>query len=133
MTAIDFSSARARAVSDQHGEYIPSVKTMNDGNLKPLLRHCLRNLSPKNPHACDFVADWDVSHVTNCSHLFYEPTYDSQNDWMLFEGAQFFNVDISGWQTTSCTTMKSMFHGASSFNQPLDHFDTTRVTDMSHM
>merc|ERR1711935_674795 len=42
------------------------------------------------------------------------------------------NADISNWDTSSVTTMDSMFYQASAFNQPLS-FDTSKVTSMRLM
>ncbi len=44
-----------------------------------------------------------------------------------------FNRDISGWDTSSVTTMSQMFAGTLYFNQTLDTWDTSSVTDMSDM
>jgi surface protein len=107
---------------------------MDDHNFRPLFRNCLDHLSPTHPNACHHTAHWDVSRLTNCSHLFWKPTYDGQSDWMLMApGAELFNVDISRWNTSACTTMKGMLYGASSFNQPIQDWDTSRATDMSEM
>ena len=104
--------------------------SISDANFKTLIRHCLRS---EDPTACDGMAHWDVSKVTDCSLLFWEPTGDENGDWILLKGADTFNVDISDWNTSSCTTMQSMFNGAVSFDQPIGNWNVHKVTDMSHM
>jgi len=51
----------------------------------------------------------------------------------MFDGANSFNDDISGWNTSAITDMSFMFGGASSFNQDIGIWDTSSVTDMSFM
>ena len=50
-----------------------------------------------------------------------------------FAGAQAFNGDVSGWDTSAVTNMAGMFSGASAFNQDIGDWDTSNVTDMSSM
>ena len=120
---------------------------IDDNNFKTLVRHCLRS---EDETACDGMQYWDTSRVKDMSWLFWEePPSSSGNsggsgsssssrstsktDWILTNGADKFNVDISGWNTTSVTTMTSMFHGAVSFDQPIGSWNVASVTDMSHM
>ena len=44
-----------------------------------------------------------------------------------------FNQDISGWDTSSVTTMEYMFDDASSFNQDISDWDVSSVIDMDDM
>ena len=61
----------------------------------------------------------DLSGVTNMNRMF--------NHADLFDG------DISGWDVSAVTDMSFMFNTAASFNQPLDSWDVSGVTDMSSM
>lgn len=49
-----------------------------------------------------------------------------------FQGCSF-TADISGWNTSSVTTMNSMFYSATSFNQPIGGWNTSSVIDMDMM
>ena len=46
---------------------------------------------------------------------------------------QSFNDDISRWDTSNVTSMRSMFRAAHSFNGDLSRWDTSLVTSMSYM
>ena len=52
------------------------------------------------------------------------------NTTLPFDGTTF-NGDISHWDTSSATTMNSMFSNATDFNQDIGDWDTSNVTDMS--
>ena len=43
-----------------------------------------------------------------------------------------FNGDISGWDTSTVTTMAYMFYSAKAFNQDLNSWDVSRVTSMRY-
>jgi surface protein len=51
----------------------------------------------------------------------------------MFEGADSFNQNISGWDVSRVTDMRAMFYGAESFNQNISSWDVSRVTDMEDM
>ena len=130
--------------SDTATTYVPRTPTVvvteanlrngtihiDDSNFKTLIHHCLKS---HDQTACSGMAHWDVSRVTDCSFLFWEPGNDPNADWTLLRGADVFNIDLSAWDTSSCTTMRSMFHGAEAFDQPIGNWNVQRVTDMSHM
>ena len=46
-------------------------------------------------------------------------------------GADKFNGDLSGWDVSRVTNMRTMFYSASSFNGDISKWDVSRVTDMS--
>ena len=54
------------------------------------------------------IADWCVSAITDMSYLFSDTdnsySYDSDRDGWGF------NADITSWETSSVTTMESMFY-----------------------
>lgn len=51
----------------------------------------------------------------------------------MFKGADYFDQDISTWDTINVTNMASMFAGCLSFGKPLSAWNTSNVTDMSYM
>jgi Mycoplasma protein of unknown function, DUF285 len=106
-----------------------STLHIDDTNFKMLVQHCLKS---HDETACDSMARWDVSRVTDCSWLFWEPGSNGE-ERILLRGADTFNVDLSAWNTRSCTTMQSMFNGAVAFDQPIGDWNVQRVTDMSRM
>ena len=61
--------------------------------------------------------DW-TKNVSNFSSLFKNST---------------FNLPIGAWDTSSATTMDSMFYGATAFNQPIGSWDTSNVDSMASM
>ena len=66
------------------------------------------------------ISSWDVSSVTDMSHLFNFTAAD-------------FNADIGAWDVSNVTTMQSMFDGAHTFNQDIGDWDVSSVTDMREM
>ncbi len=65
------------------------------------------------------IEKWDVSNVTDMS-------------WMFF-GAEYFNKDISMWNTKKLKYAEHMFNGAVSFNQPLNSWSTEQMTNLTAM
>ena len=51
----------------------------------------------------------------------------------MFENADKFNGDISKWDTSSATTMQSMFRMALAFDKDLSEWDVSKVSDFSSM
>ena len=65
------------------------------------------------------VSRWDVSNVTNMTHMFY--------------GCKKFNQDLSNWDVSKVTNMAHMFSWCENFNQDLSSWDVSNVTDMIDM
>jgi surface protein len=51
----------------------------------------------------------------------------------LFRDRSSFNLDISGWNTSSVERFEDMFNGASSFNQNIQVWDTSSAISMQYM
>ena len=100
------------------------------------------------------VDGWDVTNVTIMSNMFNNAyafnngdpannqaqplnwgikTGNVTNMYGMFEGANAFNQDISGWSTGSCQNMSYMFRNATLFNQNLNQWNVSSVTNMSYM
>jgi surface protein len=77
------------------------------------------------------IGDWDVSKIQDFSYLFAADDFGGGTRFNT--DAENFDEDISGWDTSSATTMRSMFEGATSFDQPLGEWNVSSVTDMSLM
>lgn len=98
----------------------------------------------------DSIRDWDVSRITNFSHLFdVERNAGAQsfevadlNSWnvgeavtmhAMFRGAALFNGNITTWDTSGVTDFGEMFEDSHVFNQPLSRWNTSSVTEMGGM
>ena len=94
---------------------------LNDEDMKRIVTTSITNLSYINfasrsfPYFNQDISSWDLSNVTNTSHMFY-----------LTDG---FNQDISFWNVSNVTNMNSMFSGAKSFNQDINSWDVSNVSD----
>ena len=69
------------------------------------------------------IGDWNTTGVTDMSNAF-----KVQNN--VTSG---FNEDISAWDTSNVTTMRSMFQSQTSFNQDIGSWDVSSVTDIYAM
>ena len=93
------------------------------------------------------ITAWNVSSVTNMSNMFNGASVFNQDIGLwdvsnvtdmgyMFNQASLFNngtsSSISGWTTSDCTNMSSMFR-LTQFNQNIDSWDTSSVTGMSQM
>jgi len=85
------------------------------------------------------------STVTIIDHMFFNATNfnDSNvNSWntssvtsmgSMFQNATSFSQNIGSWNTSNVTNMTNMFRSASSFNQNIGNWNTNNVTDTSLM
>ena len=92
------------------------------------------------------ISNWDVSNVTNMSHMFCRcSTLKSVGDlskwnvskvtdmsWMFYN-CKSFNQDLSGWDVSSVTYMGYMFCGCESFNQDISNWNVSKVNNMNNM
>ncbi len=67
----------------------------------------------------DSMGLWDVSNVNSM--------------FVMFAGAELFNIDISNWDVSQVRDMSLSFYEAKSFNQPIGKWNVTNVTNMSSM
>jgi surface protein len=89
------------------------------------------------------IGDWDVSHITDMSRLFYfKNLQDSLNNWdvsnvtnmsEMFAGCKKFNQPLETWNVSNVTNMSEMFAECNKFNQPLDRWNVSNVTNMHAM
>ena len=88
------------------------------------------------------INNWDVSKVTDMSHMFKDSFNQPLNKWNvskvtnmrgMFWTCRSFNQPLNNWNVSNVTTMGLMFQDATSFNQPLNNWNVSNVTDMSWM
>ena len=97
----------------------PESKAEFKSVMAAYLKLCPQGDCSDGPH--DPIGEWDVSRVTDMSHMFY--------------GATSFNADISKWDVSvsRATDMGRMFSDAKSFNGELSKWDVSGVEDTSYM
>ena len=78
-------------------------------------------------HPCgEVIGDWDVSNVTDMSYVFCSISSLSKCNTARAN----FNEDLSGWNTSSVTSLEGTFGGATSFNSDISQWDTSSVTSL---
>jgi len=99
------------------GKPIIAYTPPTNAELKAAITECVKISSDcrNGPHGP--IELWDVSTVTDLSHV--------------FDGATEFNGDISTWDTSNVVTMHALFNGATEFNGDVSEWDVSKVTDMS--
>jgi hypothetical protein len=93
----------------------------NGDDLRAAVQNYCHSGGSKSPAAKKYgkvLGDWCVEYVTDFSYV--------------FDGKTKYNQPLTKWNTSSATTMNSMFIENFVFNQPL-HFDTHKVVDVSYM
>ena len=93
------------------------LKRTNDDIYEAVVLWCSDHTEAEEKYGS--ISDWDVSSVTDMSHLFHSQ--------------KLFNDDISRWDVSNVTNMCGMFSLAHSFNQPIGNWNVSNVTDMSLM
>jgi len=79
---------------------------------------------------CDepmIISSWDTQYVQNMDFAF------NLNRIVCQKSSPLFNEDISQWNVSSVTSMKSMFAYTTEFNQDIGSWDLSSLTDMSYM
>lgn len=84
-----------------------------------------------------------TSLATSMSNLFMnDSVFDDISSWdvsnvtnmrSMFHDANIFNQDIGNWDVSNATNMRMMFLGASAFDQDIGGWDVSNVTDMNQM
>ena len=94
------------------------------------------------------IGDWNTTGVTDMSNAFKVQNnvtsgfnedisaWDTSNVTTMrsmFQSQTSFNQDIGTWNVSNVTSMYAMFFGATPFNQDIDAWDVSSVTDMEAM
>jgi surface protein len=125
-----------------------SCPTITNDNFKTLIAEAKGNTSKPwyTTNGCH-ISDWDTSAVTDMSgkhpnNLFGDNTFNEDiSGWntssvttmnSMFKDSKF-NQDIGDWNTNLVTNMQSMFNSARNFNQDIGNWNTSSVIDMMHM
>jgi surface protein len=91
------------------------------------------------------ISNWNItSALTRMEYAFQRSTNFNSNisSWdvsnvtsmrSVFSDTELFNQPLNSWDTGNVTNMQRMFERSPSFNQPIDNWDTSNVTDMVRM
>lgn len=83
-----------------------------------------------------------TTHIDRMNHMFQNDFNGDVSSWdtssvtsmeSLFQGVSSFNQDIKFWDTSNVVTMRNMFNGAAQFNADIGDWDVSQVTDMHSM
>lgn len=90
-----------------------------------------------------YLADWDVSNVTNMRGVFRETDYNPDirgwdvgnvtNMRDMFSMNENVNPDIGGWDVSNVSNMEYMFYRSEDFNQDISGWDISSLTNPRHM
>ena len=94
---------------------------------KEELQEIILHRMKKEGYACD-LNDIDISKITDMSALFNPIKGDK-----IYNIFAHFNGDISLWDVSHVTNMKSMFHGDNAFNGDISKWNVSNVENMEYM
>ena len=97
--------------SEDHYEYFPKTTEELVENIEELLNRDIYDLN------CI-----DTSEITDMSYLFKKYANNVTN-----------KIDVSGWNVSNVTNMKSMFYNCKEFNCDLSNWNVSKVINMNNM
>ena len=125
-TAVDIDKLKLMFTKE---EDVSKVVTTLITDMSDLFINAPATSLPFRPLYVEFnpdISSWDISNVTNMSHMFGTKGID---DYIQIT----FNKDISKWDVSKVTDMSNMFLSAAAFNQDIGSWDPSKVTNMSGM
>ena len=98
------------------------------------MSHLVEEQEHKIPKDIQFdIGSWDVSNVMNMESMFSCFQVEDGDDDCNPFESWFQNPRIGDWDVSKVTNMKCMFNGAFLFNQPIGDWDVSNVTNMQSM